>query len=122
MKFKVERTSVFLSEEKPIQDERLFKETYNYIEVRTLGTFEEFDKRFGADEGKWLSQGINHKINDRGYIEREIPNGNNGWFIEINTLEELLDFKDRCKDEIIIKNDYGNKSIRAIEIYDDYRE
>lgn len=42
-----------------------------------------------------------------------------GWFIEINSLEELLGLKKRYG-ELILTTDYGN--IETIEIYDDLRE
>ena len=43
------------------------------------------------------------------------------WFIEINTLEELVKFHEENGD-IIIKDCLWNKSYIEIEIYDDYRE
>lgn len=56
------------------------------------------------------------------------PNRNKGWEdavygIEINTLEELLEFRDKY-DDIIIRETYNDKSYSEleIEIYDYYRE
>ena len=54
---------------------------------------------------------------------------NNCWLIELNTLEDLLDFQSEVGEDIIISNlndsfkeikDTGAKY--CIEIYDDYRE
>lgn len=54
---------------------------------------------------------------------------NNWWFIELNTLEDLLNFQSEVSEDIIISNlndsfkeikDTGVKY--CIEIYDDYRE
>lgn len=44
------------------------------------------------------------------------------WFVEINTLEELLNFMDKYEKEIIISRDLDNPQIIEIEIYDTYRE
>ena len=45
-----------------------------------------------------------------------------GWFIEINTLEQLLEFQNRYDDLIIIKRDDLNKDLIEIKIYDSYAE
>ena len=44
-----------------------------------------------------------------------------GWFIEINTLEELLKFREKYGDLVLTKH-YLNPEIVEVEIYDDYRE
>ena len=48
------------------------------------------------------------------------------WYIELNTLEELVNFADDVKDEIVLgvySNIYGSKAnARFIEIYDTWRE
>lgn len=67
---------------------------YTIVEVRYCSTFEEFDKRFSRMEGSWLSKGVNHKVS-KGLIQREFPNGAEGHFIEINSIEELLEFRNR---------------------------
>lgn len=118
MKFKVSRTSIW-DDRKPCEE--AVKETYTRVEVRTLGSFEEFDKKFGKIEGNWLSKGINHCINQQGYIQREFPNDAVGWFVEINTLDELLHFQQKYGD-IILTKDYNNPEVLELEIYDDYRE
>ena len=94
---------------------------YTKIEVRTCSTFEEFDKRFSRIEGSWLSKGVNHKTS-KGQIQREFPNGAEGHFIEINSIEELLEFQKKVGSELIITSSFNNESIPAIEIYNDYRE
>ena len=94
---------------------------YTKREVRTCSTFEEFDKRFSWREGTWLSKGVNHKTS-KGRIQREFPNGAEGYFIEINSIEELLELQKEVRSELIITSATDNESIPAIEIYNDYRE
>ena len=94
---------------------------YTKIEVRFCSTFEEYDERFSRIEGSWLSEGVNHKTS-KGRIQREFPNGAEGHFIEINSIEELLEFQKKVGHELIITSAIDNESIPAIEIYNNYRE
>ena len=94
---------------------------YTKREVRTCSTFEEFDKRFSWWEGTWLSKGVNHKTS-KGRIQREFPNGAEGHFIEINSIEELLELQKKVRSDLIITSATDNESIPAIEIYNSYRE
>ncbi|MDU0882045.1 MAG: hypothetical protein E7B02_10770 [Streptococcus salivarius] len=94
---------------------------YTKREVRTCSTFEEFDKRFSRGEGAWLSKGVNHKTS-KGRIQREFPNGAEGHFIEINSIEELLELQKEVRSDLIITSATDNESIPAIEIYNYYRE
>ena len=94
---------------------------YTIVEVRYCSTFEEFDKRYSRMEGSWLSKGVNHKVS-KGRIQREFPNGAEGHFIEINSIEELLEFHRKVGNELIITSAFNNESIPAIEIYNYYRE
>ena len=94
---------------------------YKKVEVRSFSSFEEFDKRFSRIEGTWLSKGVNHKAS-KGRIQREFPNGSEGYFIEINSIEELLEFQREVRNELVITFANDNESIPAIEIYNYYRE
>ncbi len=94
---------------------------YKKVEVRYFSNFEEFDKRLSWIEGNWLSKGVNHKTS-KGRIQREFPNGADGHFIEINSIEELLEFYRKVGSELIITSATNNESIPAIEIYNYYRE
>lgn len=94
---------------------------YTKIQVRGCSTFEEFDERFSRIEGNWLSEGVNHKTS-KGRIQREFPNGAEGHFIEINSIEELLEFQKKVGHELVITSAIDNESIPAIEIYNNYRE
>ena len=94
---------------------------YTRIEDRCCSTFEEFDERFSRIAGSWLSEGVNHKTS-KGRIQREFPDGAEGHFIEINSIEELLEFQKKVGNELIITSAIDNESIPAIEIYNNYRE
>ena len=94
---------------------------YKKVEVRGFSSFEEFDKRLSRLEGNWLSKGVNHKAS-KGQIQREFPNGAEGHFIEINSIEELLEFQREVRNELVITFANDNESIPAIEIYNYYRE
>ena len=93
-----------------------YAKNYMRKDIRTLKSFEEYDNRF---RDNFLDTGINHKINDDGYIEREFED--EGWFVEIDTLEELLEFTNKYGD-IVFGKTYRNYEMNGIEIYDDYRE
>lgn len=92
------------------------------IETRTFRTPEEFDKRFAAREGAWLSVGTNHRIGRDGYICRD-RDMMNVWTIEVNSIEELVALS-RKYGEIIVADHYlsSNDEYPTLEIYDDYRE
>ena len=92
------------------------------IETRTFRTPEEFDKRFAAREGAWLSVGANHRIGRDGYICRD-RDMMNVWTIEVNSIEELVALS-RKYGEIIVADHYlsSNDEYPTLEIYDDYRE
>ena len=118
MKFIVSRTSQWDDENPPCEEAK--RDSVVLVETRALYTPEEFDKKFAQREGKWLSVGTNHRVNEKGYITR-----NNGtidvWLLELNNLEELVEFVDKYG-EIVIGTDWRNKDYKSIEIYDDYRE
>lgn len=44
------------------------------------------------------------------------------WGIELNTIEELMKFKDSVKEELILGTSYIDDKTPCIEIYDTYRE
>ena len=94
---------------------------YTKIEVRGCSTFEEYDERFSRIEGSWLSEGVNF-ITSKARSRRKSPNSAVGHFIEINSLEELLEFQKKVGNELIITSAIDNESIPAIEIYNNYRE
>lgn len=115
MEFKVSRASSFYDEQ-PI-DEAYDKE-YTTIDIRTCRTFEEFDKKLARTEGKFTSRGEKHKEVD-GYIQREFPKGGMGWFIKIDSIDDILKLQDKYG-KIIIRKCWDNKNIYELEIYDHY--
>lgn len=112
MIFKVERTSDFFSEEKPIEECYLGKciET----EVRTVATFEEFKELTGSD---FKSVGVNHRKFSDKTIARDFEK--ECYLVDINTLEELMDIKNKYGDIIVWDYKYNYP---VLEIYDTYRE
>ena len=118
MIFQVVRTSQW-DDEKPFKDCIPIKLTM--VETRTLSTPEEFDKKFGDREGKWLNRGTNHRVDARGYIARDMG-FKDSWGIEINSLEELIDFQEAVGAELVFGISMIDNKTPCIEIYDDYRE
>lgn len=118
MIFQVIRTSQW-NDKKPFEDCIPIKLTR--VETRTLRTPEEFDKKFGKREGKWIEKGTNHRVDARGYItrDRELVDE---WGIEINSLEELMAFQEVVGTELVLSTSWIDNKTPCIEIYDDYRE
>jgi len=82
---------------------------------------EEFDARFASSEGKWLENGTNHRHDKNGWITRD-DGRQKVWGIEINTLEELVNFIGSVDSEVVIGTSIVDRITPTIEIYDDYRE
>lgn len=118
MIFQVVRTSQW-NDEKPFKDCIPIKLTR--VETRSFRTPEEFDNKFGDREGKWLNRGINHRVNERGYITRDMV-FEDVWGIEINSIEELIDLQEAVGEELILRTSMIDNKTPCIEIYDDYRE
>ena len=118
MIFQVVRTSNW-GDEKPFEDCIPIKLTR--VETRTFRTPEEFDNKFGDREGKWLDCGTNHRVDARGCITRDMGL-EDVWGIEINSLEELINFKNAVGENLVIQTSWIDNKTPCIEIYDDYRE
>ena len=118
MKFIVSRTSIWNDEIKPCEEAK--RDSIVCVETRALYTPEEFDERLAQREGKWFSVGTNHRVNEKGYITRDIGMID-VWSVEFNTLEEIIEFCDKY-DSVVIEYCIWNKAYKQIEIYDDYRE
>lgn len=120
MKFLVTRTSIWDDDEIPFKSNKwkLTKENYDGIEQYTYKTPFEYEL---AMEKLWYENSYDHKVT-KGGISRIVKNKHTGYFIEINTLDELMDFFKDCKTSIVIQKHYCNPKITEIEIYDAYRE
>lgn len=115
MKFRITRTSgSYFDEKKPC--EKAVEGKYLHTHTRTC-TEEEFNRKCAYREGPWRSKGINHRVDSRGYIQRE--DEREGFLIEINSLEELLELIAEVDYPVVISKD---DPMPEIEIYDDYRE
>lgn len=118
MKFTVRRASNW--NDKNILVDEAKRDSIVRVETRTLHSPEEFDEKFSNREGKWLSVGENHRLDENGWITRD-----NGmidvWSIEINSLDELIKFCDKYG-KVVINNCMWNKAYKEILIYDDYIE
>ena len=90
------------------------------MDRRTFRTPEEYDERLAKRDGKWLSFGTNHRI-ENGRIVRDAGT-EDVWGIEINSLEELMAFKKEVGEELVIGISYLDERTPSLEIYDDYRE
>lgn len=118
MKFIVSRTSGLLSDDKPIEEAFLYP--HEQWHTRTL-TEEEFDKKFGGQEGLWRSKGTEHKTENEGQWIARREADKELWTVEIESLHELMHLSKKYGDIIIREKDYNSTSPK-IEIYDDYRE
>lgn len=112
MKFKVERTSLFNDDKKPC--DAAFKENYTRIDERVID-----DPSKNIYTKDWYEHGTNHRV-ENGHIKRDFVD--EGWFIEIPSLAELVQFIEDNGGDVVIGKCFGNPSITKIEIYDDYRE
>jgi hypothetical protein len=91
------------------------------VETRTLNTPEEFDAKFSKREGKWLEVGTNHRVDEQGFITKD-RDEKDTYGIEINSLEELMDFSNKVNEEIVLRKSWIDNKTSCLEIYDDYRE
>ena len=115
MKFRITRTSSdYFDEARPCK--KAVEGKYLHTRTRTCAE-EEFNRKFAYREGLWRSKGINHRVDDRGYIQRE--DEREGWLIEINTLEELIELIAEVDCPVVISKD---NPMPEIEIYDGDRE
>lgn len=119
MKFKISRTSSW--NDKPCVEAK--KMQFERWHTRTCSE-DEYNRKFSANEGKWMSRGKNHFITEKGYVCRQ-EEDTSDWGIEINSLDDLLKLQKKYGN-LIIQEYYSSnpKSINQleIEIYDDYRE
>ena len=90
-------------------------------DTRMLKTPEEFDTEHSDREGKWLEVGTNHRVNEQGFITRD-KGEIDTYGIEINSIEELMNFFNDVNEEIVLRKSFIDKKTPCLEIYDTYRE
>lgn len=95
-----------------------YQKKYDRIEGRTC-TEDYFDRHFGEREGLWRSKGVDHMTTENGkHIQRRHIADNDGWFIKMKNLQDLIDFVK--ENGSIVLQESGN--FLEMEIYNGYRE
>lgn len=117
MLFQITRTSMW-DDKKPYDE--CVPITLTMVDRRVFRTPEEHDKALAKHGGKWLEVGTNHRL-ENGRIVRDLGT-KDVWGIEINSIEELMSFKQKVNSALVIGTSYTDGSTPMIEIYDDYRE
>ena len=113
MKYKVTRTG--RSGLRPCEEAQL--EDYIDVDVRTNNDPKKVPAYYG-DDTWWYSKGTNHRL-VKGQICRDFVR--KGYFIDIDTIDELMSFIDR-HGQVVIFMYQEDPDIWEIEIYDGYRE
>lgn len=117
MLFQVTRVSTW-NNEKPY--DKCIPIELTRTEVKNFKSFEAYDKASGV-QGKWLSVGKNHRVTEEGYIARDFE-FDGLWGIELNSLEDLLNFKEEVGEDIILSTSVTDNKTPCLIIYDDYIE
>ncbi len=115
MKFLIRKTSGY-DDIKP--HKKAYQDKYTRIDERVVDSPEKL-KYFNAVED-WYGSCANHRV-ENGHILRDCEECM-AWFIDINTLEELINLQREIDCELVIGDYYNNHDITFIEIYDSYRE
>ncbi|RPF54783.1 hypothetical protein [Abyssicoccus albus] len=114
-KFIVKRASSLSGSLPPIENCR--REEVAYISIRTLPSFEDFDKKYERTEGRWIDNGWGHCVNKRGYIQRYEKR--ECWVVEVETLDDIMFMVEDYGDIIV---GYSEYVLPVITIYDYYVE
>lgn len=118
MKVIVERTSLFVDQDKPIDEAVLVNRILHYQDRRNVSSMEEAKTKFWYNE--FISSGTNHR-EENGYIVRDCEREESVWEVEIESLNDILSIFKRYGDIIIRESSYSEYDF-TIEIYDTYRE
>lgn len=119
MLFEVIRTSYPYWENK-CPHEKCYPIKLTRVETAPFTTPEEYDQRYSRTRGMWLKIGKNHRVNERGFITRDVELDTYG--IELNSLEELMDLFADVNENIVLQKSWFDNKTPCLEIYDDYRE
>jgi hypothetical protein len=118
MLFQVTRTS---KNETIKPHDSCFPIQLNKVEWTLFYRPEEYDETFADKRGKWFDNGTNHRKDKDGHIIRDMGMID-VWGIEINSIEELVAFREAVGEELILTTSPTDLVSPAIEIYDSYRE
>lgn len=119
MRYFISRTSQWSSDNKPPCEEA-FRAAYVRLDARTTNDPAKIPAHKGKSTDWWYNEGRNHRV-ESGQIVREFDAED--WFIEVNTLEELMALYKKYGDLVIGANWRDSlEGYPRIEIYDDYRE
>ena len=123
MKFIITRTSVWDFENYTPPCKEAKKEVATiYYDRRTVPTLDEARKKEHSHwANDWFKQGKNHR-EEGGLVVCDVPGEYPLWTIEINSLDELIKFKEKEGNLIIGTEDDYEGYNHTIEIYDGYRE
>lgn len=81
--------------------EKCFHMELTRLEESHFSSPEEWDQKFPYGRNKWMDEGVNHKVNDKGNIGRELKRET--WGIKIARLKNLIEFCNSIDEEIIIR-------------------
>lgn len=118
MKAIVERTSLFVDQDKPIDEAVLVNRILHYHDKRTASSLKEAKTMRWYKE--WISSGSNHR-EENGYVVRDVEIVDSVWEVEIESLNDIISLFKKYGD-IIIKESIYHEYDFTIEIYDTYRE
>lgn len=125
MKFIISRTSVWdYGEWKDIEckEAKRILQPLTYLDYRSVKTLKEAkQERYSHWANDWFKHGENHR-EEKGMVVRDlIKRDHYRREVEINSLEELIKFKEKYGEIIITTGSYEEYP-HQIEIYDGYRE
>jgi hypothetical protein len=107
MKFIVtRRVSSIGDEEKPCDEAK--RQALTPLDYREVETLEEAKKKVWFKE--WYESGTNHR-EEGGRVVCEKKEKEQRWVVEINSLEELMDFQSKYGD-IIVRNSFPYKEVK----------
>lgn len=117
MKFLTRRTTEYF-DIKPCEE--AIEGTYTHVDIRMVDDPAKIPAEKGTDWWYKDKDFTNHRV-ENGQIKRDRIL--KGWFVEINTLEELVEFTKKYDGDVIIStNNENNPEFYELEIYDNYRE
>ena len=118
MIFEIKRVSDMFSSKKPYG--KCSEIEITETEKTPYKSFEEYNEKSGM-KLKWTQRGTNHRVLEDGCIARDFGK-KKVYTMEINSLEELIAFKNDVSHEVIIYDSEIENIEFGIKIYDAYLE